>query len=159
MARGTRIVLISDITKFGSVLANSLRARLSWSRKLRGKVKLGKSTERNGIVSIDVTIAEGDKNLSGMARAFAWGSGEKATRGKNRGRYLIPGKPFLQFKGTNKFEGKIVRVKEVWHPGVESKGYVDKAIETTLARATPELKAAIRRNLVNELRLAIKGTK
>ncbi len=154
-----KIVKISDISKFGDSLARSIRARLTWSSKLRKAVRLHKAVERGAVTSIQVTVGEGNKDLAGMARAFAFGSGLHATRGK-RGTYKIRPRnfPTLQFEGTNAFRGKIIRVGEVDHPGVESKDYINKAIEATLAKSLPELKVAIRKNLIDELRLSIKGS-
>lgn len=152
-----KLVTITDIVKFGNSLAQSLRANLKWSKKLRGQVRVKRPQESNDITSIQVTIAEGNEDLAGMARAFAFGSGEHATRGK-RGKYKILPKnfSFLQFKRTDEPVGQIIRVPKVMHPGVKSKNFIQKSIDSTLAKSVPELKLAIRRNLVNELRLSIK---
>lgn len=169
MARKPKIVKISDITKFGDSLARSIRARLRWSKKLRGQVKLHKAKENRDITSIEITIAEGNPDLAGMARAFAFGSGLHATRGE-REVYKIPPKtkraiwfPYPQSKvypgvvtyvnnGVFGITTKMVKN----HPGVESKNYIQKSIDSTMAKATEELKVSIRRNLVDELRLAVK---
>lgn len=169
MARKPKIVKISDITKFGDSLARSIRANLRWSKKLRGQVKLHKAKEGGDVTSIEITIAEGNPDLAGMARAFAFGSGVHATRGK-RGLYKIPPKnrraiwfPYSQSKvypgvvtyvnnGVFGITTKIVKN----HPGVESKNYIQKSIDSTMAKSTEELKVAIRRNLVDELRLTLR---
>ncbi len=166
-----KIVKISDITQFANTLARSLRANLRWSTKLRGKVKVGRASSRGDTTFIDVTIADGDKDLAGMARAFAFGSGIHATRGK-RAKYLITPKNkkalWFPYPSPKVFPGTITYIKDgnfgittkaVLHPGVESKDFINKSIQATLAKATPELKVAIRRNLKDELRLALKGKK
>lgn len=172
MPRKLQVVKISDITKFGNSLARSIRARLQWSKKLRGKVRLGKATQSGDSTSIEITIAEGDKDLSGMARAFAFGSGIHATRGK-RGVYKIPPKNakaiWFPYPSPKVFPGVTtyinngvfgITTKMVQnHPGVESKDYIQKAIDATLSKATDELKVAIKRNLVDELKLTLRDIK
>lgn len=166
-----KIVKISDITQFANTLARSIRANLKWSKKLRGQVKMGRGVTNGDTTSIAVTIAEGNIDLAGMARAFAFGSGIHASRGR-RGKYLISPKnkkalwfPYPSPKvlpGTVTFikDGQFgITTKYVMHPGVESKDYIRKSVEATLAKAVPELKLAIRKNLIDELRISIKGTK
>lgn len=168
MARKSKIVKISDIVKFGDSLAKSLRANLRWSKKLRGQVKLHKATEGGDSLSLKITIAEGNEDLAGMARAFAFGSGIHATRGR-KGAYNISPKnkkalwfPYPTSKifpkaVTYKKDGVLgITTKSVNHPGVESKNYIQKSIDSTMAKATDELKVAIRRNLVDELRLTLR---
>lgn len=171
MPRKLQVVKISDITKFGNSLARSIRARLRWSKKLRDKVRLGKATQSGDSTSIEITIAEGDKNLSGMARAFAFGSGIHATRGARRKYLISPSNKkalWFPYPESKMYKGVVTYVnngvlgittKSVMHPGVESKDYIQKAIDATLSRATDELKVAIKRNLVDELRLTLRDKK
>lgn len=169
MPRKAKLITISDITKFGDSLAKSLRANLRWSKKLRGQVRLKKAIERGDITSIEVTIAEGNPDLAGMAKAFAFGSGLHATRGTRR-KYTITPKTkralWFPYPSPKVYPGAIAYIKDgqfgittkaVQHPGVESKDYINKSIQSTLAKATPELKVKIRKNLVDELRLSLKG--
>lgn len=171
MPRTKKLVLISDITHFADSLARSLRRNLQWSAKLRKSVKLHPAQENGETTSAQITIGEGDPNLAGMARAFAFGSGLHATRGTRRKYVIAPRNkkalwfPYPSpkvFPGTRTYikDGQfgitVIPPKVVHHPGVESKNYIQKSIDATLAKSTDELKVAIRRNLVDELRLSIK---
>lgn len=163
------LVKISSFTKFADSLARSLRANLSWSKKLRNAVTLHKATERNGVITAYVTVGEKDKDIAGMARAYEHGSG---LHGKFRRRYPIPGKPYLAFFGTNGYGntysaynpitrkgvgGKnIVVAKQVMHPGVEARPYLGKSITSTLQKAAPELAVEVKRSLVEHLRISLK---
>lgn len=155
MARSKKLVMISDITKLGETLARTIRANYQWSTKLRKAVKLHKAREDSGGVSIAVTVAENDENLEGMARAYEYGSGEKGKFGK---RYRIVPKnfPFLQFEGTNDFAGKIVRAKEVWHPGVSMRGDIAKSVDAVKPRIAESLRVTVRKNIIDSIRVTVK---
>lgn len=167
MPRKPKIVTISDITKFGDSLARSLRSRLRWSKKLRGQVKLHKANERGDVTTISITIAEGNPDLAGMARAFEYGSGLHSTRGQRR-KYLIRPKNrrALWFYMDNphpdipiyiKPSGEIgVTLPKVMHPGVAPRPFIGKAITSTLKKATPELRLSIRRNIIDSLKIELR---
>jgi len=169
MARNIQIVKISDITRFGDSLAKSIRANLKWSKKLRNKVKLHKGKVNNNGGEISITIADGDPNLQGMARAFEFGSGIHATRG-TRKKYLIKPKNAraLWFYMENPHPkiplyikgGKIgVVLPKVLHPGVEARPFISKAIQSTISKATEDLAISVRKNLIEELRIVLKDIK
>lgn len=163
------LVKISSFTKFADSLARSLRANLSWSKKLRNAVTLHRATEQNGVVTAYVTVGEKNSDIAGMARAYEHGSG---LHGKNRRKYLIQGRPYLAFFGTNghgnaysaynpttrKGVGSknIVVTRQVMHPGVEARPYLGKSITSTLKKATPELAVEIERSIVEHLRMSLK---
>lgn len=147
------IVKIGDIVKFADTLARSIRARLVWSKKLRGKVRVSTAKKSGNLTTINIYIAEGDEDLRGMARAFEWGSGEKATRGgKRRYPIRVRNAPYLIFPGTNAFTGQIIKIKEVQHPGVAPRPFIAPAVAATRKRATKELAKAIRGNILEYLR-------
>ena len=150
-----KLVKISDITRFGNALASSLRSRYKWSRQLRKAVKLHKATDRGEVVSIQITVGEGmvDKSgnpLAGMAKAYEYGG---------EGTYPIAPRlaTFLSFRGTNDFAGRWIRTpNSIDHPRMRKRGDIQAAIAATRARATAELKLAIRKNLINEIKVSIK---
>lgn len=78
------------------------------------------------------------------AHAQEFGSGIHAKRGK-KGKYLIHPKdsPFLEFWGTNQFEGWLIRTKEVKHPGIQAanggRGYVGPAHQEVRKQIKEEL--------------------
>ena len=160
------IVKISDITKFGDSLARSIRANLGWSKQLRGAVKLHTARTNSGDTSIVITVGEGktDKSgmpLVGMAKAFEFGSG---IHGKRARKYLITPrlKQYLMFSSTEGGKGLgggIIRVKQVWHPGVQPREYIQKSINSVKQKALEELKISIRKNVVEELQIKLKELK
>ena len=174
-----KLVKISDITQLADSLARSLRANLRWSSQLRKSVGVGKAVESADTVSIKIQIGVGTdhqgKPLVGMARAYEFGSGIHATRGKV-GKYIIapisPNKrlEFVWAKATPpykrgpKMAGRGYKAGTlsffyVEHPGVRQREYIQKSKQSILPKAIPELAAKIRQNVKNELSLAIKGIK
>lgn len=162
MAKPIKIVTITDITKLANFLARSIRARLKWSKQLRNSVRIGKATDRNGVVSIPVQVGVGkDKSgmpLSGMAKAYEYGSG---IHGKSGRKYeIVPRrKPFLVFSSTEGglgLQGAMIRTKKVMHPGVNARPYMKPAMDEAMKRAIPELKRSIKKNLTDSLRLTLK---
>src|SRR3990167_10760039 len=69
-----------------------------------------------------------DTKIAPDARAFDIGSGIHGPMGNT---YTITAKnfPLLQFKGTKKFDGKIIRKFQVDHPGVEGVHYTKAAAD------------------------------
>lgn len=110
--------------------------------------KSGKTETRNITVAINMKEETGG---APFARAFDIGSG---LHGKFRAKYPIPPKrfPYLQFIGTNKFAGKIVRSKGVMHPGVKGTNYIDRAIKD----ARPEIRADLAKSVGKKLRLYLR---
>lgn len=154
-----KLVKISDITRAGKFLADSLRSRYKWSRQLRKAVKLHSGEDKWGAVSIRVTVGEGkvdnrgmgDRPLSGMARAYESGS--------EAGTYKVSPrrKPFLQFRGTNEYAGQNIRIsRPVNHPRMKKRGDIQAAIDSTREKIVPELRLAIRKNLIESLNITIK---
>lgn len=150
------IVKISDITKFGDSLAKSIRANLrAVTKKLGGSgmVKLSNATSRGGNTSINIVIGDGKKDPNNIKKPITkmiWAI-EKGSPP-----HLIPAsnKPYLKFYWER--EGKIFRGLSVDHPGMEGFHPIKKSIETTLKKATPELKASIRKNVVDMLNITIR---
>lgn len=165
-----KIVKISDMTKLADTLARSILANYAWSKKLRNAVKVGRAVQGKDTTQISIQIAPGNPDLQAMALAFERGSG---LHGKRKRKYLITGKPWMAFFGTNGYgntygafspttrkgvgEKTVVVTKQVMHPGVRKRGDIEKSIQTTLPKASDELKLSIRRNLVNGMKIMLKG--
>jgi len=160
-----KIVPISSVVKFADALARSLRANLKWSTQLRKAVTVSKAVDSGGTVSITVAVGEGKKDksgmpLSGMARAYEYGSGLHATRAIAR-RYRIDPrlKPTLAFSSTQGGKGHrggIIVRPFVMHPGVNARPYMAKSVQAIRARATAELALDIRKNLVQAMNVTIR---
>lgn len=155
MAKAKKIVTISDVTKLGDSLARTIRANYKWSKKLRNAVRLHKGKDDGGNVSIAITVGEGDDDLQGMARAFEYGSGIHGRRG---GKYQIVPRNAnaLSFAGTNEFQGQTIVTKRVMHPGVAARGTIQKSIESVRGRMSEDLKASIRKNIIDSIRVAVR---
>jgi hypothetical protein len=125
-----------------NLIARSARARVSWSSKIRGAIKVGEVKEQSGNVYgyIEIggtTVNEHGQpvNIAEMARAYEYGSGEHARRG-SRSKYVILPKnaPYLVFMGTNKFAGHLVETPIVHHPGVAPRPFLTPAVQDNKAR-------------------------
>ena len=158
MATRFKIASVSDITKLGDSLAKSIRTNLQWSKQLRNSVVLSTATERDGRLNINIEVGgkgldKSGNPLSGMARAYEYGSG---IHGENGMTYPIEpkNKPNLIFFW--KREGKLFKGRHVDHPGVAPREYLQKSINSTLPKATEELALNIRTNIVNSLNIEIR---
>ena len=167
-----QIVKISDITKFGDSLAKSIRANLrSVTKKLGGSgmVKLTNATSRGGNTSINILIGDGKKDpnsltqpITGLIRAVEGGA-KAHVIAPRKGKYLAfkwPGVTPHRGKVAKKYVGKLsdgrLLFNYVDHPGMKGFHPIRKSIETTLRKATPELKASIRKNVVDMLNITIR---
>ena len=164
-----KLAPISTIAKFGDALARSLRTNLQWSKQLRNSVRLGKVKNSGTITSVTVSVGAGeDKSgnpLGGMARAYEYGSG---LHGKLNRKYLIKPryKRALWFYMENPNDklpiyispsGKIgVVLPFVKHPGVAPRPYFSKSLASVIPRMTEELRVDIRKNIMEELKVAIR---
>lgn len=98
------------------------------------------------------------------AHAQEFGSGLHAKRGP-RVKYPIRPKnsPFLEFPGTNAFEGWLIRTKEVQHPGINAanggRGYIGPAHTEVRKQIKEELKAMGGNAIRAELRKSFEGRK
>jgi len=156
MARqSSRLNLINDSAMVAGAmkLYNAIRKFAPYKR-IKDSVFIsrieGKGTSRFISVGINTNPATG----APFARAFDTGSGIHATRGK-RGKYkILPIRaPYLQFMGTNDFAGKVIRVKEVKHPGVRGVGYTKQAIK----EAKPAIRKEIAKDVKENLRLYLRA--
>ena len=91
------------------------------------------------------------------ARAQEYGSGLRARRGTKQ-KYLIRQKtaPFLEFQGTNEFDGWLIRTMEVKHPGIqaanEGQGYIGPAQKEVRQKLKAQLGKEVRDAIVGDLR-------
>jgi len=174
MAARRRLVTITNISQYGNHLARLVRKNLAWSRQLSKDVVLSKAKEEGEVVSITLSIGDKKKDksgnpLSGMARAYEYGSGEKATRGEKKRYPITPKtKKALWFYMDNPNENLLLYEKDgiigvtlpkVMHPGVEARPFLSPAIQELLPRLSEQLRLDITRNLVDTLKAEIKGLK
>lgn len=160
MARqSSRLNLINDSAMVAGAmkLYNAIR-KFAPYKKIKDSVFISRVEGRGTSRFISVGINMNPETGAPFARAFDTGSGIRATKGK-RQRYRIPGRlnpnppPFLQFMGTNDFAGKVIRVKEVKHPGVRGVGYTKKAIDD----AKPSIRKEIAKDVKENLRLYLRA--
>lgn len=159
-------------------LASSLkRTAISWAGQI---TKLAKGfapdhiaphihsnveTKQEGTFIIRTTVDRSANNLqkygTADARAQEYGSGERATRGANKGKIIIRPKTaaFLEFPGTNEYEGWIIRTMKVESPGIHpvknsplSPGYIRPAIKTIRQRAKVDLTPEVRKAILGDVR-------
>lgn len=149
------IVKSSDAVIYANKLAKSIRSRLRWSSKLRGTVRIGIPRKYKDTVSVKVSVGEGHE---GMARAFEYGSGIHATRGK-KGLYKIEprNKKFLSFAGTNDFAGRSIITFLVMHPGVRPRPFIRPSIDAVHKGATTDLAISVKKNVKSMLTATLKS--
>lgn len=166
-----KLVTISNISQFGNHLARAVRRQLQWSNQLQKSVVLEKAKEGRDVVSITVSVGKKGKDksgmpLSGMARAYEYGSGIHSTRG-SAGKYVITPrlKQALWFYMDNpnpniplyEKDGQIgVTLPRVMHPGVAARPFLRPAVQEVRARATKELALSIKKNLIQELNVQVR---
>jgi hypothetical protein len=98
------------------------------------------------------------------AHAQEFGSGLRAKRGA-KVKYPITPKdsPFLEFQGTNQYEGWLIRTSLVMHPGIQAtnagKGYIAPAQQAVRKQIKEELKTMGASAIRSELRKSFEGRK
>lgn len=111
-----------------------------------------------GVIRITATVTGKD------ARAQEYGSGLRSTYGTKE-KYPIPKVPktppkFLQFMGTNAFDGWLIRTDQVMHPGIApysakgNKGYMRPAIKEWMKkiRTSKTIPDAVRQAILADVR-------
>ena len=113
------------------------------------KIGIPKVTQNQSQINIIL-----DTGIAPEAPAFEWGSGIHATK-RVRGYVVISPNdyPTLQFEGTNKFAGQIIRTKVVLHPGIKPQPFLEPAKKLTREQNL----ADIRNDVSKNMRLIIKG--
>ena len=132
----------------------TMMARSLAPAHIQGKIKTSVVEEGDGVIRITTTVKAPD------AHAQEYGSGLCAQRGI-KAKYPItpkPGTKFLEFDGTNAFDGWLIRTRLVMHPGInavnEGKGY----IRPTYAefrkklKGNSELNNAIHKAIISDIR-------
>lgn len=128
-------------------------ARSIAAQKRAGKsskaIKLSAVRETNKVVSVNIIL---DTKIAPEAPAYEYGSG---LHGKNP-HYIdinATNAPNLIFMGTNEWEGQLIQVPHVNHPGVKARPYLKPAIQ----KHRPALKEAVREEVNKKLRIYIKA--
>lgn len=149
----------SDLVSNGVILravdkivrsARSIAAQKRAGKSSRA-IKLSTVRESNKTVSVSIIL---DTAIAPEAPAYEWGSGLHDTK---RGAHFIDinavNVPNLIFEGTNEWEGQLIRVPHVNHPGVKAKPYIKPALD----KHRKALKDAVREEVNKNLRVYIKA--
>lgn len=154
-----KAIKASDLVSQGTILraANKIvqSARSIAAQKRAGKssraIKLGVVREAKQTVSVSIIL---DTGVAPEAPAFEWGSGLHST--KDHPRFIdinAVNAPNLVFMGTHEFEGMLIQVPHVNHPGVKPKPFLKPAIDKHRAA----LKQAVREEVNKNLRINIRA--
>lgn len=147
----------SDLVSNGVILravdkivrsARSIAAQKRAGKSARA-IKLSVVRETNKTVSVNIIL---DTNIAPEAPAYEYGSG---LHGKNP-RYIdinATNTRNLIFAGTNEWEGQLIQVPHVNHPGVKARPFLAPAVE----KHRPALKEAVRQEVNKNLRIYIKA--
>lgn len=149
----------SDLVSHGTILRAANRivqaARSIAAQKRAGKssraIKLGVVREAKQTVSVSIIF---DTSVAPEAPAYEWGSGLYST--KESPRFIdinAVNAPNLVFMGTHEFEGILVQVPHVNHPGVKPKPFLAPAV----AKHRAALKQAVREEVNKNLRINIRS--
>ncbi len=128
-------------------IANSARgfARSKGIGRVVG-IKVGNTSVTKQTISASISTTK-----AGMA--FEHGSGLHDPRGARLIEINAINKPFLVFEGTNKYEGQLVKVKQVHHPGVAPRPF----LEPAKLRHREEIKERIKEKVGVKLRFVVRG--
>jgi hypothetical protein len=132
-----KITLRTRMIEALNMIAKSARSRASWSTKIRNAIKVGQVKEQEGKIFGYIEV---DRKIAPEARAFEYGSGLHARRGKKDYITIAPKNvPKLIFQGTNEWAGQTIVVPPmgggvVHHPGVEARPFLVPAVQENRAR-------------------------
>lgn len=149
----TDLISVKTLTQAANKIANSARAfaRTKRAGKNAAGIKLGTAHVTKQTVTIDIIF---DTKRSPWLPAYEWGSGIHATR-KNAGKYTISAfnTPNLVFEGTNEWQGQIIQVPGVQHPGVKPRPF----LEPAKRKHREEIKRMFAEEVGRNMRLVVKG--
>jgi hypothetical protein len=165
-----KIYNVNELVRYADRLATAIRKNLGWSRKLKGTVIVEKPKETKGGVSISISVGKyaldpRGKSLSGMARAFEYGSGVHSTKRAPETYPILPRNGgSLVFQGTHQWEGQLVVVPPmgggvVMHPGVAPRPFLHPAVEENKERIRELLGSNIRQYIGTVIRTSWSKTK
>lgn len=153
----------SDLVSNGVILraANKIvqSARSIAAQKRAGKssraIKLSTIREAKQTITVSIIL---DTKIAPEAPAYEWGSGLHDTKGSPH--YIdiyATSVPNLIFEGTNEFEGQLIRVPHVSHPGVKPKPFIKPALDKHRAALKQSVREEVNKNLrVNIRAMAVK---
>lgn len=151
----------SDLVSNGVILRAADKivrsARSIAAQKRAGKsakaIKLSTVREANKTISVSIIL---DTDIAPEAPAYEWGSGLHDTKGSPHFIDIYATNvPNLIFEGTNEWEGQLIRVPHVNHPGVKAKPFIKPAVDKHRAA----LKQAVREEVNKNLRISIRTFK
>lgn len=154
-----KAIKASDLISQGTILRAANRivqsARSIAAQKRAGNsskaIKLSTVREAKQTVSVRIIL---DTNVAPEAPAYEWGSGLHSTRSSPRFIEInAVNAPNLIFMGTNAWEGQLIVIPQVNHPGVKPRPFLKPAIDKHRAA----LKQAVREEVNKNLRINIKA--
>jgi hypothetical protein len=124
------------IIQIANMIVESAKSLSSWSQHISSSFSISAVTELPDGMMITVG------NKAPEALAFERGSGIHGPTGE---KYIIAAKnaPFLAFMGTHEFEGQLIQIPLVHHPGVAARPFLHPANEAVRPMAMEMLKQAV----------------
>lgn len=150
--RASDLVSSGVILRVVSKMVRSARSIAAQKRAGNSAKAIVLSPVREADKTVTVRILLKTK-VAPEAPAYEWGSG---LHDKDNPHFIdinAVNVPNLMFEGTNEWEGQLIRVPHVNHPGVKARPYIKPAVEKHRA----ELKKAVREEVNKNLRVYIKA--
>lgn len=138
---------IVSLTGIVGRIAEDARRNASWSSKIPGAISVSSAEQSDAGVKISILV---DLEKAPEARAFEYGSGERATKGTAQ-RYPIRAKNVNFLKFWWEREQKWFVGKQVMHPGVEARPYLQPAIEAHMDELKGALGKAFKEDLLADI--------
>lgn len=143
--------------------ARSYAGRLTALIKAKAPAHLQKGVKPTTAVEIEPGVIRITATVTGKdAHAQEYGSGLRSTYGTKEKYPIVPkpGTAFLEFQGTNAFDGWLIRTQKVMHPGIApysakgNKGYMRPAIKEWMnkIRTSKTIPDAVRQAILADVR-------
>lgn len=158
-------LMLRVLNEEASKIAEKARQNASWSSKIPGAIRSNPAEIiSDGVYQVSITV-DTSENGAPMARAFEYGSGERATRGEKKD-YKIPKEPtgvsflwkYPSPLGRKKVPGdEFVSFAQIYHPGVAPKPYLRPAFEKNKPSMKTRFASFIKRGLLDSIKVEFKN--
>ena len=157
-------LMLNTLTVEASRIAEQARKNANWSSKIPGAISVTPAQiEGDGRYTISIVV---DLKDAPMARAFEYGSGERATKGEAID-YPIEAKNASALSFLWKYpsplgrkylitEDEHVKFKRIMHPGVAPRPYLRPAIDNYRPTLKARLAKAMKRGLLDGIHVEFK---
>ena len=136
------IVPQSVLVKIANRVAQSARGfARKYSKRIPRAIKVGRVTSTQTTASITIWV---DTGAAPQALAFERGAKPHIISARNA--------PFLEFEGTNMFEGELIITPKVSHPGIAKRPYLQPAKDKHRAQNLKEIREAVGKNMRLQIR-------